>query len=85
MDATQTGRADPPRKTLSELDAERDNLRECFPGWHIWYVPRTEAGGRQTITWCARPHPLLNCGSPDELVASMRAADQARAAGSDPG
>jgi len=43
-------------------DEIRAQLAQEFPGWQIWYVP--SQGG---TTWCARPNPLLNAGSPEHL------------------
>jgi hypothetical protein len=49
---------------LSQLDAELAQLRAENPGWRVWYVPHGVDG---SVTWCAQPLPLLNCGSPKEL------------------
>ena len=49
---------------LSQLDAELAQLRAENPGWRFWYVPHAVDG---SVTWCAQPLPLLNCGSPKEL------------------
>ena len=42
-------------------------LRECWPDWQIWYVPRAIGG----LLWCARLHSdhkmVINAESPDEL------------------
>ena len=52
---------------LSGLDKIRAELQEQFPGWHIWYVPRTD----RTVAWCAQPWPLINSGSPEHLAADI--------------
>jgi hypothetical protein len=42
-------------------------LRERWPDWQIWYVPRAIGG----LLWCARLHSdhktVINAESPDEL------------------
>ena len=42
-------------------------LRECWPDWQIWYVPRAIGG----LLWCARLHSdhktVINADTPDEL------------------
>lgn len=50
------------------------DLRGRYPGWRIWWVPRT--AGRGTF-WSAQParYPLI-AGDPDELAAAIDA-DQA--------
>jgi hypothetical protein len=52
---------------LQELDVTKADLEARFPGWQIWYVPHTD----RTITWCARPHPLLNEDSPEDLAQAI--------------
>ena len=51
--------AEPYAEQLAELAAR-------FPGWQFWAVPH----GRPTtsVVWCARPLPLINAGSPEELA-----------------
>jgi hypothetical protein len=44
---------------LTELDERKHELERGNPGWQIWYVPHTN----RTVTWCARPWPLLNAVS----------------------
>ena len=63
---------------LTDLDAIRDQLAQRFPGWLIWYVPRATGKG---ATWCARPEPLLNAGTPEDLAAAIEAAGSARVTG----
>jgi hypothetical protein len=48
---------------LTELDKIKLELEERHPGWQIWYSPRTD----RTVVWCARPNPLLNEASPEDL------------------
>jgi len=48
---------------LTELDKRRHELERDNPDWQIWYVPHTN----RTVTWCARPWPLLNTDSPEQL------------------
>ena len=42
-------------------------LRERWPEWQIWYVPRAISG----LLWCARLHSdhktVINAESPEEL------------------
>ena len=42
-------------------------LRERWPEWQIWYVPRAIGG----LLWCARLHSdhktVINAESPEEL------------------
>jgi hypothetical protein len=42
-------------------------LRERWPDWQIWYVPRAIGG----LLWCARLHSdhktVINAESPEEL------------------
>jgi hypothetical protein len=53
---------------LDELDRIKADLQDRFPGWQIWYVPHSVD---RSVTWCARPHPLLNEGSPEDLAAAI--------------
>jgi hypothetical protein len=41
------------------------DLERRFPGWQIWV---------SGPTWCARPWPLINCDSPEELAERIRTA-----------
>lgn len=59
---------------LTELDRLKDELAGRFPGWQIWYSPRTD----RTVVWCARPYPLLNEGSAEDLAAAIERAEAAR-------
>jgi hypothetical protein len=61
---------------LSELDKLKASLEEQHPGWQIWYSPRID----RTVVWCARPNPLLNEASPEDLSAAIERAAQADAA-----
>jgi hypothetical protein len=49
------------------LDAIKADLEDRFPGWQVWYVPHNN----RTVTWCARPHPLLNENSPEDLAQAI--------------
>ena len=42
-----------------------EELRRQFPGWQVW------ASGD---TWCARPWPLINAGSAEDLAERIRTA-----------
>jgi hypothetical protein len=66
------------RGVLTPYDEELARLRAGNPAWNIWFVPHTQLSGGFRIVWCAQPKPLLNCGSPGELTAEMRAADHWR-------
>jgi hypothetical protein len=44
---------------------ELDELRRQFPGWQVW------GGG---TSWGARPWPVINAGSPEELAERIRTA-----------
>ena len=48
-------------------------LRERWPDWQIWYVPRAIGG----LLWCARLHrdhkTVINAESPDELEEQLAA------------
>lgn len=55
---------------MSPDDHALARLREAYPGWRIWHVPAVYGGG----TWCAQPLPLINVGSPDELMRAIEAA-----------
>ena len=48
---------------LNEMDKIRDELAAKFPGWQIWYVPQLN----RTVTWCARPWPLIHADSSEGL------------------
>jgi hypothetical protein len=59
---------------LTEMDRIKDELEERHPGWQVWYSPRTD----RTVVWCARPNPLLNEASPEDLSAAITQAEAAR-------
>jgi hypothetical protein len=61
---------------LDHLDTTKRELEKNFPGWHIWYVPRTD----RTVTWCAQPWPLINSQSPEHLAAEITQAHTEAAA-----
>jgi hypothetical protein len=46
------------------FDGRKYELEQDNPGWQIWYVPHTT---NSNVTWCARPWPLLNADSPEQL------------------
>ncbi len=48
---------------LTELDERKRELEHDNPDWQIWYVPKPDT----TVTWCARPQPLINADSPEQL------------------
>lgn len=52
---------------LGEQDRMKRDLEERFPGWGVWFVP----GMGRTVTWCARPMPLLNEDSPEHLAEAI--------------
>ena len=58
------------------LDRIKRDLEEQFPGWHIWFVPRS-AGG---VAWCAQPWPLINTRSTEHLAAEITQAHTEAAA-----
>ena len=51
---------------LAELDRTQAELQSEFPGWRIWYVYRP---GK--VSWAARPEPLLNTQSAEDLRAAI--------------
>jgi hypothetical protein len=56
---------------LNALDLIKRQLEERFPGWQVWYVPHLD----RTVTWCARPWPLLNEDSPEHLAEAIGQAE----------
>jgi hypothetical protein len=60
---------------LSTLDEQQRELERRFPGWQVWYVPHID----RTITWCARPQPLLNEDSPEALTQAITQVEASRA------
>ena len=60
---------------LTELDKRKHVLERDNPGWQIWYVPYSIG---RAVTWCARPQPLLNTDSPDQLQKLIDQADGER-------
>lgn len=59
---------------LTELDQQKRELEERHRGWQIWYSPRLD----RSVIWCARPNPLLNEASPEDLSEAIEQADAAR-------
>lgn len=49
---------------LTVLDERKRELEQDNAGWQIWHVPHLAS---RSVTWCARPLPLLNADSPEEL------------------
>jgi hypothetical protein len=47
----------PGRFHLTELDESVRDFQEMYPGWQFWYVLNSVS---RTVTWCARPWPLIN-------------------------
>src|SRR5690242_2617042 len=56
-----------PIMAASTADQAVAALRERWPDWQIWYVPRAIGG----LLWCARLHSdhktVINAESPEEL------------------
>ena len=63
---------------LTELDELKRELEERHPGWQVWFVPHSL---NRTVTWCARPNPLLNEDSPAHLSEAILAAEGGELAG----
>jgi hypothetical protein len=62
---------------LTALDGRKRELEHDNPGWQIWYVPHSLD---KAVTWCARPRPLLNTDSPEQLQKLIDQADDERIA-----
>jgi hypothetical protein len=56
--------------SFDALDQIRDRLQREHPGWQVWYVPHAGRG----VTWCARPNPLINAPSPEDLAGQISSA-----------
>ncbi len=56
---------------LHDLDRRTHQLEAQFARWQVWYVPRLD----RSVTWCARPWPLLNEDSPEHLAEAIRQAE----------
>jgi len=56
-----------------EREEQLAALRQQFPGWQIWV---------SGPTWCARPMPLINADSPEDLAERIRTAHTAPPDGS---
>lgn len=56
---------------FAPYDEQLAKLRADWPAWHIWYVPHSKDGVLTGITWCAQPHPVLNCHSVKDLEEEM--------------
>ena len=57
-------------------DRIRAQLQERFPGWQVWWVKKTGKG----YIWCARPNPLINADTPEDLIEAIAKAEAARGA-----
>ena len=63
------------------MTADRDSpyyeqladLERRYPGWQFWTVPHGNPATTH-VTWCARPWPLINADSPEELAEAVRSA-----------
>lgn len=64
---------------LGALDELKRDLEERFPGWQVWFVPHLD----RSVTWCARPWPLLNEDSPEHLAEAIGQAAGGPDAGKD--
>ena len=66
MKTGDTGVIPAAMSVLAELDQTQAELQSEFPGWRIWYVYRP---GK--VSWAARPEPLLNAQSAEDLRAAI--------------
>ncbi|MBV9448967.1 MAG: hypothetical protein JO345_24020 [Streptosporangiaceae bacterium] len=55
------------RRGLTVYDEMQAELQKKFPGWQIWYVPKLD----KSVAWCARPWPVINSDSPEQLEADI--------------
>jgi hypothetical protein len=62
--------------SLTGLDRQKQALEEQFPGWHVWFIPRSDG----SVAWCAQPWPLINSQSPEHLAAEIAQAHTEAAA-----
>ncbi len=53
------------------IDEELEELAGLYPEWRFWWVSGAGQDGGRTVTWCAHPHPELDCGSQDELAGTI--------------
>jgi hypothetical protein len=60
------------KHNFHSLDRTKSELAARLPGWQIWYVPQFIGG----VKWCARPWPLINSASPEQLEADIRQAHE---------
>ena len=66
MKTGETGVIPAVMSVLAELDQTQAQLQSEFPGWRIWYVYRPG-----NVSWAARPEPLLNTQSAEDLRAAI--------------
>ena len=66
MKTGDTGVIPAAMSVLAELDQTQAELQSEFPGWRIWYV---YPPGK--VSWAARPEPLLNTQSAEDLRAAI--------------
>ena len=66
MQTGDTGVIPAVMSVLAKLDRTQAELQSEFPGWRIWYVYRP---GK--VSWAARPEPLLNAPSAEDLRAAI--------------
>jgi hypothetical protein len=59
-----------------DTSGDPEGVEEQFPGWHAWNVRLPDG----TVSWYARPFPLVSASSVDELRAEIRMAHQTREA-----
>jgi hypothetical protein len=60
---------------LHSLDVNLATLKKKHPGWNIWFVPHAHDG---SVTWCARPEPLINTDTPEHLSQEIEMAEKDR-------
>jgi hypothetical protein len=66
MKTGDTGVIPAAMSVLARLDQTQAELQSEFPGWRIWYVYRPG-----NVSWAARPEPLLNTQSAEDLRAAI--------------
>ena len=66
MKTGETGVIPAVMSVLAELDRTQAELQSEFPGWRIWYVYRPS-----NVSWAARPEPVLNAQSAEDLRAAI--------------
>jgi hypothetical protein len=61
--------------TLFDLDGQKHALMTKYPGWRVWYVPRTQGG----VSWHAQRLPILDADSPAELDRAIATVERGQA------